>query len=203
MNERIAQLIKQYRELVWEFRKREYPHPTARDAKDRQLATAYLKWCGTHDADAMAFLRNRFEYLNATFKQIPLFGRLCSDKQLEVWKKGPEWRALSKRASDAAAATQDPAFVQTIRDLTFLLPGHEQFRQRHILNGLTYDCMNNPQYSGGYHPKSKFCTNCPHGIECNAEINGRWNFNVAALRSQRYDLIPDAVAKAAILSSKS
>jgi hypothetical protein len=198
VNDRVTEVIKSYRELIWKYRRREYPHPNVRDANDRQVAQAYLRWCDGHEADALAFLRKSFDYLNDKFKRSPRFNRgLHSEKQMAVWKNGMEWRTLSTEASEVAARTQDATFSQTIRDLTFLLPGHEQFRRRHLLNGQSSVCMTQPQYSGGYHPKSRFCTGCPHAIECSGESNGRWNFNVTALREGRLDLVPSAVAKAA------
>lgn len=195
--ERTRTVIDHYKEVYTKYQLRTPRRPNSRIPEDRAIADKYVRWCDEHDTDELLFMEERFRQLHETKKITPGFRFLRSEVVMKWWKRGGEYRALEKKESDAIAKTMLPAFDQTILDLSRITPDQERYRMRHFIGNILGVCMVSPELSGGYHPQSKYCTQCAKGPECVQRLNKRWKFNVVALRAKRLDLLPPVVAKIA------
>jgi hypothetical protein len=195
--ERIGRVIDHYRRLYGKYKARIPRRPDQRVPEDRAVAERYVRWCDERDADELLFMEERFRHLDRTQRAAPMFRALRREKVMECWKKGGEQRALEERTSQNIMAQMLPVFDQSILDLSRVTPDQERYRHRHFIKSTQRVCMVMPEYSGGYHPESRYCPQCSVGPECAGRLNGQWGCNVIALRSGRLDLVPAKVAKVA------
>ncbi len=182
-----TEVIAQYRTQSFKRRKREPRNPQRSNPADVQVARAFLKWCDDQLVDPAAFIDFRFAQLWEHHRRVPGFRQLRSPAIVPF--------AQRQEASDVAAKGLMPVFDQTVRDLTHILPGHEQVRRRYYLRQAQPLCEQN-HMAGGYDPRSHFCPTCPRAASCSQQLNQKWGFNVVALRSGRLGDVPAAVQKA-------
>jgi hypothetical protein len=199
MNGKISEIIEHYKKVYLQYRNYRTPQrPDARNPEDRAMAAEYLRWCEENDVDEFVFMEELIRHIYQKRGIIVLFRYRNSEKALKAWHNGIGYRAMTERASQTAMATMDDRFTQLIRDLGRLLPAQEQYKRRHWVGGSLGVCSCSPECSGGYHPLSQYCPYCEHASMCIERLRSKWDFDVIALRAQRFDLLPEAVAKVAI-----
>ena len=198
MNGKAKAIIDLYKTIYIRYRQREPRRPNLRVPEDRAMAESYLRWCDDNDVDPELFMQERMRYMHDKRGVVLLFRLLRSDVALKAWNGGVGYRVMSEQASNAAMATMDDKYTRLIRDLGMLQPVQEQYKRRHWINNRLDICSFSPECSGGYHPLSQFCPYCPNADTCIERLRGQYDFDVIALRAQRFDLLPDKVAKAAM-----
>jgi len=196
-NGKTKAIIDLYKAIYIRYRNREPRRPDSRVPEDRAMAESYLRWCDDHDVDPELFMQERMRYMHSKRGVVLLFRLLRSETALKAWQNGVGYRVMSEQASNAAMATMDDKFTRLIRDLGMLQPVQEQFKRRHWINDRLNVCSFSPECSGGYHPLSQYCPYCPRADICIERLRGQYDFDVVALRAQRFDLLPDKIAKIA------
>lgn len=187
MSDLIDEVILGYRRNVVKYFRREPRRPFLRNAEDRVIARKIVAWAEKNAVDPVAFLDTRCDQFWRARKRLPGFRQIAAPCLLTY--------ARQEESSTAASQTQSESFVQAVRDLTRLLPGHEQVRRRYYFEQRQGLCLENP-LNGGYDPRSYYCPNCPQAPACAGRLNEKWRFDVVSLRSGKIEAVPEAVRKA-------
>lgn len=193
-------LIVEYRNISYEHgrkgsRNAATGRPSVDNLEDRTTAQKYLDWCTKNAVDPIQFMRDRFQHLTRTIGIRPKFNALASPKLLEVWRKREPYAVKQQEEDRLHREAGDPR-LQAIRSAHLLTPGQDSFKKPYVLSGRSELCLAQPDYSGGFHPSSQYCRECPSAVRCVQDTNERWGFNVVALRSGRHDLLPREVLTA-------
>lgn len=166
------------------FRKRLWGH-----------AETFLAWCKKEGiGDPIAFLEWRWGLADEGNYLLEIH-RLRSKKLAHAWlEQGGEGRqAEVARMVDVERRTGSIA-KQAIQELRILTVGNEaakyQYPDRRRL------CMAEMDYTGGYHPESRYCPTCPLAVECSAQLYARHGFDVVSLRAGRLHALPQEIAAA-------
>lgn len=168
------------------FRKRVWGH-----------AEAFLAWCRAEGiADPLKFLAWRWQLADEGRRLLEIH-RLRSKKLAEAWlRQGGEQRRDVHAHMESVEARTGAIEKQAIRELTVLTRGMEAAKyhyaeRRHL-------CVAEIEYTGGFHPESRFCPSCPVAVECAAKLYQAYGFDVVSLRAGRYHAIPRSVLAAAM-----
>lgn len=181
-----AKVILVYGDHFFE-RKRRRPHTLSpRHPPSVEIAKRFLAWCSEHMVDYEEMIDLRFTHLWKLKRQCPQFNALRAPSLLPFARK--------QEASKEAAALQVVTFDQTVRDLTYMTPTHEQVRQRYFMQQQAILCKQNTA-GGGYDPRSRYCPHCPQAFACAQRLNKKWGFDVTALRAGKLHLLPAPVRK--------
>lgn len=182
-----VECIRYYRKVYLQnFGEERRLRPMTSVPADIDVARQFLDWCRQELLDPAAFIDLRFRQLRQR-NSYPRFTAL----------RAPALVLEGRRASSrtAAAATQVPTDAQLIRDLSYNLPSQETVRESYARTGKPELCRLN-EFSGGFDPRSRFCTQCRIGSECAGALAQRHGFDVSALRSGDLHRLPLEVRKA-------
>ncbi len=183
------EIVKQFYLLV------KQPRPNFHE-KPLRHATSYLKWCKSQDIDPVRFLRYRIENTSHS-GHIPSLARLKSVKIAETWRQWREGQQYADDNYDKLKRKAGSKQQQGVKALRILTRSQEMVKHRYTADG-RYELCITDDYSGGFHPHSKYCPLCPANGMCVAKLNARHGFNVVALREGRLNKLPAEIAAAAV-----
>lgn len=157
----------------------------------------YLAWCAANDVEPILFLRERFARMARTPYAVPI-SQLASPKVLVDWKTFREGRRHQEEQPEAFARSSGSSSAQYVKSLRSPpLPAQEAFKRQYLASNRASLCLIS-EHSGGYDPRSGVCAACPIALACVTRLSASCGFDVAALRLGRFDLLPAAVASAAL-----
>jgi hypothetical protein len=160
-------------------------------------AEAFLVWAAAESVDPISYLRFRFEAAS-TRGYTPGLKRLRSGSMAKLWRS--EWQR-GERALDegyqklkARAGTLEE---QAVKELLVLTDGMESAKQPYVRTGDLELCVVESEFTGGFHPASRYCPTCPHAVQCAAALHREYGYDVVALRAGRLHELPQKIAAAA------
>ena len=168
--------------------------------RERKLAEMkdYLDWCAARDVPPLLFMEKRFEamYRASHRMAIPRSNQLKSEKLAAVWGR-VESTHYAQQQSDRLHEALSPWQVQVIRDLySQPTPQQENVKRKNSAN--PDGCLALFRYSGGYHPKSGWCSQCTNQATCAQQLRAVYGFDVVALREGRFAQLPNHILHAAL-----
>ena len=156
--------------------------PPARFSKGSATAIdGYIAWCAKHKLSAEGFMRWRFEAAKVTGYKIDIY-RLRSDVHRKMWNEWGGGKIAKARREKRIAETIDPSKRRQLELATALLVQHEQFRRNMLADGKAALCMDSQEFSGGFHPHSRFCSACPEATRCGVKLNEKYGGDMVSLR---------------------
>lgn len=174
------------------------PEPRYFRKKAWKRAEDYLAWCAKAGIDdPLSFLEFRFragDYAG----HVPMLHRLRSNKLAEKWKQFGQGQLLQEQQGRKLSKQAGSRFQQSVKSLRILTVGMEAAKRPYIERGETDLCMAEMEFTGGYHPSSRFCPTCPSAVACAAKLYQQHGFDVVSLRAGRLYAVPSEVAAAAV-----
>lgn len=174
-------------ELFYELRKARtgQPVPDRINQTTSKALDRYIDWARNRGVNAEAFMRWRMEAAERVGYTLYLSG-MTSDRHLKMWREWAGTKSAVKKQQAFIQGRVDPSAAQKLDLATKLLAQHEQYRRNMVDDGTPERCMKEPQYSGGYHPHSRFCPLCPMAIRCAVALNEAYGGDLVALRVARH-----------------
>lgn len=163
------------------FRKRLWGH-----------AETFLAWCKAEGVDdPIAFLSWQWQIADGANRLVQIH-RMRSKKLAAAWKKqGGEGRYLDRALAGDVEQRSGTVQKQQLNELRVLTVGmeamkHQYAERRHL-------CIAEIEYTGGYHPESRYCPSCPLAVECSAKLYQANGFDVVSLRAGRLHALPSEI----------
>lgn len=158
----------------------------------------FLAWCVKAGIEnPLGFLQYRFEAAEHT-GYVPTLIQLRSNHLAELWHSFKEADHDVQEWSDRMHAKAGSREKQQLVALRILTPGHEAVKQPYRLQAQEALCLASIELSGGYHPESRWCPQCPKAVECAAALYRAYGFDVVSLRAGRLHALPREVAAALV-----
>lgn len=163
-----------------------------------KVAEQYLQWCDKVGIDQpLGFLEYRFEVAKH-YEACPSLIQLRSNKLAEQWH---EWRGTEydvQQWSEKKMREAGSIERQQLEALALLTKGQEAAKQPYFERKQLGLCVAELDFTGGFHPESRFCVRCPKAVQCSAALYQRYGFDVVQLRSKRFELLPPKIYKALV-----
>jgi hypothetical protein len=165
----------------------------------------FLGWCAQHGvSDVTGYMTERFRRISVGSRNmaVPRISQLASPTFLDKW--------VGYIATNIASAKKERRLIDDCDSLrskvrTLMLPplAHkEKLKRRFLVERQSEVCVDSVQLTGGYHPQSLYCQQCPTAVRCAAALNAMHGFDVTALRSGQFFGLPkrivDVIAPVAV-----
>jgi hypothetical protein len=186
----------------YRIREQHTGRPTPRGWSNQRTldgARRFLEWCREQEIDdPLAFLRWRMDCAKHAGHPVGM-EQLRSAVLAGRWKEWAEGRVLEQRQAERLARVAGTQREQAIKALRILTPAMEAAKYPFASTGRHALCLAQPlDYSGGFHPESRYCPSCPLAVRCAARLYEVHGFDVVALRAGRLYALPREVAAAAV-----
>jgi hypothetical protein len=164
-------------------------------AKNRhvQQAVDFLEWCEENEIEhPLIFIDLYFAHLYTTKRLWPRFDALRADKLIDFYREVLPSILENIRLKADPENHPDRRYY---RSLALLTRAQEGVRRDYVLMGRSELCEIEIGVTGGYHPKSPSCAQCPRVAPCAMRLNKREGFDVALLRNGQISALPRHIRK--------
>jgi hypothetical protein len=193
-------VIREYFRYLSKIEGTQLKAPQFQSTRLQEQAGAFITWCEENNIrgrDVGLFLQFRLDGARARRFRVP-FKALPNAKMATAWHAWGAQKYRVRAWEDQQHAGMRTERVTQIKDLRRLLPATESYQIMHLREGRADVCMATPDYSGGFHPKSRACVACPMAIQCAAKLCAAHGFDVPALRRDELYKLPSEVLAAVI-----
>jgi hypothetical protein len=142
-------------------------------------------------------MEKRFEamYRASHKKVVPRTSQLASERLAKCWPRVEQAHYSAKHVERVTKAQGTTAQINVRALVADPMPYQEDVKRQNA--GMREGCLAMQKYSGGYHPKSAHCRGCDCKARCTDQLTATHGFDVVALRTGRYQQVPNHILKAA------
>jgi len=198
MGTTVWETLEHYHQLRTKYgRKRPRKIAAEKTREDAQHIEQFLTWCGDQQLPPRLFMEKRFEamYRASRKKVVPRTSQLASERLAKCWPRVEQDHYSAQHVKRVTQA-QGTTVQINVRALTAdPMPYQEDVKRQNA--GMPEGCLAMQKYSGGYHPKSDWCKGCACKAPCAEQLRSVHGFDVVALRTGRYQQVPNHILRAA------
>ena len=198
MGTTVWETLEHYHQLRTKYgRRRPRSIAAEKEQQDAGHIEQFLTWCEGQQLPPRLFMEKRFEamYRASHKKVIPRTSQLTSERLAKCWPRVEQDHYTDqhvKRVTKAQGTTVEINVRALVADP---LAYQEDVKRQNA--GSPEGCLAMQRYSGGYHPKSEQCRQCDCKARCGDQLKDTHGFDVVALRTGRYQQVPNHILRAA------